>query len=42
MIGHEQERWCSDWTWAVEEMNGLNLDKISEALFWTWAGEIVY
>ena len=32
LIGHEQERWHSDWTWAVEVMNRLNLDKIGDAL----------
>ena len=38
LIGDEQERLCSDWTWAVGMMNGLNLDKIGEALSYTWAG----
>ena len=37
LIGDEQERWYSDWTWAVGVTNGLNLDKICEALTYTWA-----
>ena len=28
LIGDDQERWYSAWTWAVGVMNGLNLDKI--------------
>ena len=40
VIGDEQETWYSYWTWAAGVMNGLNLDKIGDALTYTWAGRM--